>query len=60
MLLFDRELEMPLFVADAMETVAEHERFKIADLHAHLDDVSVLVLVKRLVREGLLEVVVDD
>jgi ribosomal protein L16 Arg81 hydroxylase len=58
-LLSDRELTMPSVAGDAMEQVAEHERFVVGDLHPSLDPESSLVLVRRLVREGLLEVVVD-
>jgi bifunctional lysine-specific demethylase and histidyl-hydroxylase NO66 len=59
-LLIDRELSMPSMAADALAQIQEVERFHIADLHGRLDPESSIVLVKRLVREGLLEVVVDD
>ena len=55
-LLVDRELEMPAELADAMAHVASHERFRVGDLTAFLDTDSALVLARRLVREGLLEV----
>jgi bifunctional lysine-specific demethylase and histidyl-hydroxylase NO66 len=57
-LLADRELEMPLELAGAMEHIAIRERFRTHELHSFLDPQSALVLVRRLVREGLLEVVV--
>ncbi len=58
-LLADRELEMPLSVRPAMEKVVASRTFVVSDLHEHLTADSALVLVRRLVREGLLEVVVD-
>ncbi|HEX2050873.1 MAG TPA: cupin domain-containing protein [Actinomycetota bacterium] len=57
-LLADRELEMPPVAAVAMEHVARNDRFRVGDLHSFLDADSALVLVRRLVREGLLEAVV--
>lgn len=57
--LADRELEMPLVARDAMEHVARHATFRVRDLHPLLDADGALVLVRRLVREGLLEAVVD-
>ncbi len=58
-LLGDRELEMPLAVERAMQEVARRETLRVRDLHPFLDPPSALMLVRRLVREGLLEVVVD-
>ena len=58
-LLSDRELAMPALAGDAIDHIAERGHFVVADLHAMLDPESSLVLVRRLVREGLLEVVVD-
>jgi ribosomal protein L16 Arg81 hydroxylase len=58
-MLVDRELEMPLGIKPAMELIATRERLQPRELHDHLVPDSALVLVKRLVREGLLEVVVD-
>ncbi|HJR45031.1 MAG TPA: cupin domain-containing protein [Actinomycetota bacterium] len=55
-MLADRELQMPLTARDAMTYVATHERFPVSDLHPFLTLESAVVLVKRLVREGLLEV----
>jgi cupin superfamily protein len=57
-LLADRELEMPLEATDSMVYVSEHDRLQVRDLHRFLDPESALVLVRRLVREGLLEVVI--
>lgn len=59
-LLADRELEMPLVAQPAMQEIAQRERIRPRDLHPHLAPASALVLVRRLVREGLLEVVVGD
>ncbi len=58
-LLADRELEMPLATRDAMGLIAERERLRVSELHTVLDAESSVVLVRRLVREGLLEVVVE-
>jgi hypothetical protein len=59
-LLIDRELEMPGFVRAAMEVVSDSAELRVRDLHPHLDPQSALVLARRLVREGLLEVAVDE
>lgn len=58
-LLSDRELEMPPFAEPAMREVVRRDRLQARDLHALLDPGAALVLVRRLVREGLLEVVLD-
>lgn len=55
-LLGDRELRMPGWLEPAMTVIASGERVTVADLSG-LDEESRLVLVRRLVREGLLEVV---
>jgi bifunctional lysine-specific demethylase and histidyl-hydroxylase NO66 len=54
-LLGDRALHMPAHLASAMETILASDRLAVADLAALLDPPSRLVLVRRLVREGLLE-----
>jgi uncharacterized RmlC-like cupin family protein len=56
-LLADRELEMPPYAEAAMSHIANHETFEVRDLLEVIDSESALVLVRRLVREGLLEVV---
>jgi bifunctional lysine-specific demethylase and histidyl-hydroxylase NO66 len=56
-LLGDRELTMPAWVAPALDVVRRSEQLRPADLAELLDDQSRLVLCRRLVREGLLEVV---
>jgi len=54
-LLGDRRLEMPLWLEPAMLRIAAEARFRPADLEASVpDEASRLVLVRRLVREGLL------
>jgi bifunctional lysine-specific demethylase and histidyl-hydroxylase NO66 len=55
-LLGDRELRMPNWVRPAMTVLASGESRVVADLPG-LDESSRLVLVRRLIREGLLEVV---
>jgi bifunctional lysine-specific demethylase and histidyl-hydroxylase NO66 len=57
-LLGDRALHMPARLAPAMREVLDRDRLAVADLAGHLDPQSRLVLVRRLVREGLLETVV--
>lgn len=54
----DRQLHMPLRLEPVMRRIAEQRRFALADLAGDLDEQSRLVLVRRLVREGLLEVAV--
>jgi hypothetical protein len=55
-LLGDRELRMPLVAEAAMNLIASGESVAVADLPG-LDEPGRLVLVRRLIREGLLEVV---
>jgi hypothetical protein len=56
-LLGDRTLRMPARLAPAMREIVARDRLAVADLSGHLDPASRLVLVRRLVREGLLETV---
>lgn len=56
-MLGDRKLRMPAWCEPAMRMFGEHRSLRVGDLEPHLDDESRLVLVRRLVREGLLEVV---
>ncbi|HZD71839.1 MAG TPA: cupin domain-containing protein [Actinomycetes bacterium] len=51
----DRRLTFPAWLEPALRAVARRERFAVADLAAELDPSSRLVLVRRLIREGLLE-----
>jgi mannose-6-phosphate isomerase-like protein (cupin superfamily) len=53
-LLGDRSLLVPARLRPALEAVAARDILTPADLHAHLDPGSALVLCRRLVREGLL------
>ncbi|MGH2556506.1 MAG: cupin domain-containing protein [Actinomycetota bacterium] len=52
----DRELRMPSRLLPAMRFVADGDAFTVADLGHFLDGPGRLVLVRRLVREGLLTV----
>jgi lysine-specific demethylase/histidyl-hydroxylase NO66 len=54
-LLGDRVLQMPARLAPAMQAILTSDRLAVADLAGYLDPPSRLVLVRRLVREGLLE-----
>ncbi len=56
LLLGDRRVSVPARIRPAIEAVLARDELTPADLHAHLDDASALVLSRRLVREGLLEV----
>ena len=55
-LLGDRELRVPTYLRAALEHVRTHPRLSPADLSPWLDEESRLVLTRRLVVEGLLEV----
>jgi hypothetical protein len=48
------EIFLPAHTKPALETCLTNQRFKIRDLPGHLDDDGKLVLVKRLIREGLM------
>lgn len=56
LLLGDRRLDVPAWLGPAVTHVAEQQRLCAADLADWLDPQSRLVLVRRLVREGLLQV----
>lgn len=47
-------LQMPAATGPALEHIRAHERFRVRDLPGRLDEAGKLVLVRRLVREGLL------
>jgi hypothetical protein len=55
-LLGDRSLHVPAWLRPALEEVRARPTFTPADLADRLDPQSRLVLCRRLVREGLLEV----
>jgi hypothetical protein len=55
-LLGDREVRMPAQLEPAMRVVAARERLRPSDLGPDLDPESRVVLIRRLVREGLFEV----
>jgi mannose-6-phosphate isomerase-like protein (cupin superfamily) len=52
----DRELRMPMRLAEPMELVRDRSAFRVRDLAPWLDEQSRLVLTRRLVREGLLRI----
>ena len=56
-LLGDRELTMPVWLEPAMQRIIERDRLTVAELGDHLDRPGRMVLVRRLIVEGLLEVV---
>ena len=58
-LLGDRSLDVPGRLRPALEEIRARPRLTPADLAGHLDPQSRLVLCRRLVREGLLEVVAE-
>ena len=55
-LLGDRELRMPLRLAEPMVFVRDHLAFRVAELTPWLDPASRIVVARRLVREGLLRI----
>lgn len=57
LLLGDRRVSLPARIRPAVEAVLARDRLRAADLHDQLDEAGALVLARRLVREGLLEVV---
>ena len=56
MLLGDRALRMPARLREPMTFVRDHPALRVRDLAPWLDEQSRLVLVRRLVREGLLRI----
>jgi len=57
LLLGDRLLTLPARCEPAVRLIAERDRLLVQSLEPYLDEASRLVLVRRLIREGLLEVV---
>ena len=55
-LLGDRQLRMPVRLTGPMEFVRDHRAFRVSELAGWLDEQSRLVVVRRLVREGLLRI----
>lgn len=49
-------ITLPAHAAEALEHALTHEGYRIGDLPGELDDPGKLVLVKKLVREGLVEI----
>lgn len=58
--LASQTLEMPGWLLPAVEHALSGRAFRIAELHEHVDKASADVLVRRLVREGVLELLSDD
>ncbi len=56
-MLGDRELTMPAWLEPAMQRIIERDGLKVAELGDYLDTPGRMVLVRRLIVEGLLEVV---
>jgi bifunctional lysine-specific demethylase and histidyl-hydroxylase NO66 len=56
-LLGDRELRMPAWLEPALQSILEPQQFSVSQLAPCLDESSRIVLVRRLIVEGLLEVV---
>ena len=56
-LLGDRALAMPAGCEAAIRTIADRDHVRVGELEPYLDEAGRLVLVRRLIREGLLEVV---
>ena len=56
----DRRLDMPADLEPVLRQIATGAPFRLGDLGDLLDDQSRAVLARRLVREGLLEMVLGD
>jgi hypothetical protein len=54
-----RRLEVPARLEPVLSTILERRRFRVDDLGEWLDEESRLVVVRRLIREGVLELVTD-
>jgi lysine-specific demethylase/histidyl-hydroxylase NO66 len=55
-LLGDRSIDVPAYLEPALTEIRLRQELRPADLAEHLDPQSRLVLCRRLVREGLLEI----
>jgi hypothetical protein len=55
----ERRLEMPLRLDTVMQAIIEKPHFRVGELSQYLDEDSRLVLIRRLIREGLLEILED-
>ncbi len=55
MLLGDRELDMPADLEGCVRRLTSGSAVRVADLGDDLDEVGRQVLIRRLIREGLLE-----
>lgn len=52
---YGSRLRMPIHAADSLEYALENERFKVRDLPGDLDDEGKVVLIERLIRDGLVQ-----
>jgi len=50
---YGSSLHMPVHAADSLQYALENERFKVKDMPGDLDDEGKLVLIERLIRDGL-------
>ena len=57
LLLGDRRVTVPARIEPAVRELVAHDELRPRDLHDHLDAAGAIVLTRRMVREGLLEVV---
>jgi mannose-6-phosphate isomerase-like protein (cupin superfamily) len=53
---YGARITLPLHAAEALEHALSHDEYRVGDLPGDLDDPGKLVLVRRLVREGLVQV----
>jgi len=53
------QMQLPVHAADALEHALSHERFVVEELPGDLDDEGKVVLVERLIREGLVATLPD-
>ena len=53
------QITLPIHAAETLEHALTHDEYRIADLPGDLDDPGKLVLIRKLVREGLVEILGD-
>ena len=56
---YGRQITFPSYVEDAVQFALSHPRFVVEELPGELDDPGKLTLIRRLVKEGLVMVVLD-
>ncbi|HEV2290119.1 MAG TPA: cupin domain-containing protein [Candidatus Acidoferrales bacterium] len=57
---YGRQITFPAQAREAVEFALSHSRYAIRDLPGNLDDASKVTIVRRLIREGLVEAVIPE